>query len=413
MFNLLKAIITSTLKSAYVIITTHNVNNAFKAFIKTMSEYNIFYVKFIQSLGTNTKYFDSEKRDFLSQYLDSVPYNDNEIDKKFIDTLIEVGNINDNLKIDTDSLKVINAGIIGIVYKGKMNNKDIIVKVMKNNIKKNVYSALDDFESFLFITKYIPVLKFYYLQDLFNSNKPLLIEQLDFKTELENIKKFSINNKNTDYVKIPDVYDEFTNKNNNIIVMEYLHGKKLSQLTKSEKQYNNDLVIMFGIKSILFNRTYHADLHPGNIIFMTDSQKLGVIDYGIVGELNKNEQNDIFNFFKSAFVNKNYYNCAKIITNDLSLKINDNYVSENLLELCNNNLAAILHDIMNNTQSLDPEGLFKLNKQLFSINKKLSQTFCKVEMSIVIADSLSSNLTEPGVYFDIVENITKTLLENM
>jgi hypothetical protein len=34
-------------------------------------------------------------------------------------------------------------------------------------------------------------------------------------------------------------------------------------------------------------------------------------------------------------------------------------------------------------------------------------------MSIAIADSLSSNLTEPGVYFDIVENITKKLLENM
>ena len=193
--------------------------------------------------------------------------------------------------------------------------------------------------------------------------------------------------------------------------MEYLIGKKMSQLTLEEKLCNNDLVIKFGIKSILFNRTYHADLHPGNIIFMTNENKLGIIDFGIVGELTKNEQNEIFKFFNYAFVDKNYNNCAKIIIDFLSVKINDSYISEKHILNCYNNISTLLNQIMNTSTALDPEGLFKINKELYNINKKLSQSFCKVEMSIAIADSVSSNLSKHCNYFDTVSKITNKLLE--
>ena len=189
MYNLLSAISISIVKSIYIFIRTFNTNDAFVEFIESMSHHNIFYVKFIQSLGTNTRYVDNYKREYLSKYLDSVPYKECDIDKTFIDSLNEIG-CNNDLKIDINSLDIINSGIIGIVYKGKMNDKDIIVKVMKKNIENDVRSAIKDFEMLLCIAKYIPIIKYYYLEDLFSSNKPLLLEQLDFIKEVDNIKQF-------------------------------------------------------------------------------------------------------------------------------------------------------------------------------------------------------------------------------
>ena len=37
---------------------------------------------------------------------------------------------------------------------------------------------------------------------------------------------------NTDYIVIPTVYDKFTKKNSKILVMDFLHGIKLSNVNE-------------------------------------------------------------------------------------------------------------------------------------------------------------------------------------
>ena len=66
----------------------------------------------------------------------------------------------------------------------------------------------------------------------------------------------------------------------------------------------------FNIKSVFYDSLYHADLHSGNIIFMkekdhqgiNDILKIGVIDYGIIGKLTREEQNIFFTFLFLEFM---------------------------------------------------------------------------------------------------------------
>ena len=57
------------------------------------------------------------------------------------------------------------------------------------------------------------------------------------------------------------------------------------------------------------------DLHQGNILFQkTDDEdnpyKLGIIDYGIMGYITKEQQNNFYNFFMIVS-DKKYDECAK------------------------------------------------------------------------------------------------------
>jgi predicted unusual protein kinase regulating ubiquinone biosynthesis (AarF/ABC1/UbiB family) len=288
-FSLLKGGITSF----YNFLFTFDKNRLLIDFVETLSKDNIFYIKIFQGIGSNTNIFNEKQSEYLKKFLDKVPYKISELYDELNEELNKVGEKNEELKIDLDTLEIINSGIIGIVYKAKMNNKTIVIKVIKNNIRKKIYDALNEYEKIIKVLKYFSLFKFYYIDDIFYSNKELLLKQLDFMFEVENMKIFYENNKHTDYIEIPYVYEEFTKNNNKIIVMDYLDGKKLNEIEEEDKDNYLEQLVNFSFKSILFNRTFHCDLHPGNIIFLDNPKRLGIIDYGIIGEITKKLQRRI------------------------------------------------------------------------------------------------------------------------
>ena len=88
-----------------------------------------------------------------------------------------------------------------------------------------------------------------------------MMEQLDFNHEVENIKDMYEKNKYIDYVVVPKVYEEYTELNNDMIVMDYIDGIKLSDVMDKDKDVYSYLLAKFGIKCVLFDRLYHGDLH--------------------------------------------------------------------------------------------------------------------------------------------------------
>ena len=209
--------------------------------------------------------------------------------------------------------------------------------------------------------------------------------------EVENMKIFYENNKNTDYIEIPYVYEEFTKNNNKIIVMDYLEGKKLNEIEEDDKDNYLEQLVNFSFKSILFNRTFHCDLHPGNIIFLDNPKRLGIIDYGIVGDITKEEQANIYNFFSEIFKNKNYEEGSKILINTCSKVINqDTYIKYNKDTV--KKLAKLTNDLVNDKLNLDANFIYEINKVLYKENLKLAEFFCKIELSFGISDSVCKQL---------------------
>ena len=403
-FSLLKGGITAF----YNFLFTFDKNKLLIDFVETLSKDNIFYIKIFQGIGSNTNIFNEKQSEYLKIFLDKVPYKISELYDELNEELNKVGEKNEELKIDLDTLEIINSGIIGIVYKAKMNDKTIVIKVIKNNIRNKIYDALYEYEKIIKVLKYFSLFKFYYIDDIFYSNKELLLKQLDFMFEVENMKIFYENNKHTDYIEIPYVYEEFTKNNNKIIVMDYLDGKKLNEIEEEDKDNYLEQLVNFSFKSILFNRTFHCDLHPGNIIFLDNPKRLGIIDYGIIGNITKKEQENIYNFFNEIFKNKNYEegskilidNCSEVINEDTYVKYNENTVKK---------LAKLTNDLVNDKLNLDANFIYEVNKVLYKENLKLAEFFCKIELSFGISDSVCKQLLKNSNLIHIATNMFEKL----
>jgi predicted unusual protein kinase regulating ubiquinone biosynthesis (AarF/ABC1/UbiB family) len=403
-FSLLKGGITAF----YNFLFTFDKNKLLIDFVETLSKDNIFYIKIFQGIGSNTNIFNEKQSEYLKKFLDKVPYKFSELYDELNEELNKVGEKNEELKIDLDTLEIINSGIIGIVYKAKMNDKTIVIKVIKNNIRNKIYDAFYEYEKIIKVLKYFSLFKFYYIDDIFYSNKELLLKQLDFNLEVENMKIFYENNKHTDYIEIPYVYEEFTRNNNKIIVMDYLDGKKLNEIEEDDKDIYLEQLVNFSFKSILFNRTFHCDLHPGNIIFLDNPKRLGIIDYGIIGDITKEEQANIYNFFSEIFKNKNYEEGSKILINTCSKVINqDTYIKYN--EDTVKKLAKLTNDLVNDKLNLDANFIYEVNKVLYKENLKLAEFFCKIELSFGISDSVCKQLLNNSNLIHIATNMFEKL----
>ena len=386
-FSLFKALN----NAVYNFIFTFDKNKFFIDFVESLSRDNIFYIKIFQGIGNNTNIFNKIQSEYLKKFLDNVPFNNSELYDDLKSELEKVGKENEEFIIDLDTLEIINSGVIGVVYKAKMREKTVVVKVIKNNIKNKIYQALNEYEKIIKILTYISLFKFYYIDDIYYSNKNLLLQQLDFNFEVDNIKKFYKNNKNTDYVEIPFVYEEFTRSNNKIIVMDYLDGRKLDNLEDEEKNEYLEQLVNFSFKSILFNRTFHCDLHPGNIIFLDNPKKLGIIDYGIIGEITKEEQENIYNFFYEIFKNKNYDEGSKILINNCRKLVNrDKIIISNIDTI--DKISSLTNDLVDDKFNLDADFIYQVNKILYKENLKLAEFFCKIELSFGISDSVCKQL---------------------
>lgn len=374
-----------------------------------LSKENMFYVKFFQAISTNNNFLNKELVEFLLNYTDNVPFESKQLDYRFYNNIGIVKRIYPHLNIDEKSLKTINSGLIAVVFKGKMLDKDIIVKVIKKNIKDEMRVSIRRIEFLINIFHKLPCLKPLNLVEIFSENKQIMLDQVNFINEGKNIELFKERFKNINNIVIPNVYKEFTYYDNNMIVMDYIDGKKINQVYDDEKDEYCLQLAKFGVKCILYDGIYHGDMHPGNILFLNDGQekKLGIIDFGIVGRINREEQNSFYLFFSKLLAN-DFRSASGIILDMLSEPKCDkntiliNVDRENLLD----KMEKICEHALIIKRNFDASDIYEINKILYKYNLKLSRFFCRVELSLAISDSVCQTLSKNKTY---IQNFNKAL----
>jgi len=376
-----------------------------------LGKLNIFYVKLFQSLSTNSFLLDEKQIEYLSNYTDNVPFLECEIDTSFINSIKKVGEENPEIAISlsTDP-KPIKAGMIALVYEGRMKTgtkKRVIIKVIRKSIGAKIIDALDKIDFLFRLIGRIPFIRNTNVKDIIRENRSMMIEQTDFNTEVANIQQMCENAEHVDYLTIPQVYPEYTTDNSRIIVMDYIEGQKLSEVEECDKDGYCMMLAKFGMKGILFDRFYHADLHPGNIIFVKEpdgTKKLGIIDFGIMGRMTKDEQNYFYKFFSNMSEEDNYSESASSIIESL-VEPKDTLFSlqkedyDSLIQ----SIAVITRNAFEHNKNLKPADLFAINKILGVHKLSLSRSFCKIEMSLVISDSVSSKLCHNTSYLENIK----------
>ena len=89
-------------------------------------------------------------------------------------------------------------------------------------------------EALFSFLSWMPQIKAMNIIAIMRENRDAMIDQTNFTQELQNLNEMRKLCTYTDYVKIPEAYCEYTNKNPNMIVMEYLDGKRIEEVTSDE-----------------------------------------------------------------------------------------------------------------------------------------------------------------------------------
>ena len=126
------------------------------------------------------------------------------------------------------------------------------------------------------------------INDFFKSTQ----NELNFQVEAQNCERLKKNLLVIDkesILVVPHVYREYTTQE--VIVLEFLDGRPFNEFNSLEQL--GPVVVERLLKSVeLFTHTlladgfFHADLHGGNFFVMPD-QKIGLIDFGLMGTLSK------------------------------------------------------------------------------------------------------------------------------
>ncbi len=157
--------------------------------------------------------------------------------------------------------KLLGEGGFGITYKGSFVNKKIPVAIKELWPEK----AARQGNQIIWPSGIIPTER----QNLINK----------FKQEAENQRKCQ-------HPNIPKIYDFFTENNTAYIVMEYIEGKTLYSILKSEGKFSETrltpylLQIIDALKLLHNNNFLHRDIKPDNIILNESLDKIILIDFG-------------------------------------------------------------------------------------------------------------------------------------
>ncbi len=191
------------------------------------------------------------------------------------------------------------AASIAQAHKAKLNDgTDVVVKVQRPGI---VQLINDDLNMLYFLAELLET----YIEEVRPFN-PLGIIDEYFKTlqletnfliEANNIRRFDDNFKNDKFIIIPKVYLNLSTER--VLVLEALSGIPLSSDSSLLQQgIDPDQIVRLGLKCYLqmvfHHGLFHGDLHAGNF-FILPENKIGLIDFGVVGRINRKTQTAIAN----------------------------------------------------------------------------------------------------------------------
>ena len=180
---------------------------------------------------------------------------------------------------------------IAQVHAARLHNGDeVVLKVQKPEVETIMQTDLGVLHG---VTKLIellmPSMRFASIAPIIDEIRLRMLAETDFIAEAQNIRDFqqflavSGNTK----VVAPQVYDELTTKR--VLTMSRLHGVSMIDETAMRQYCDDPAQVMADtlntwFASLMFCNSFHADLHAGNLMLLTDG-RIGFLDFGIVGKL--------------------------------------------------------------------------------------------------------------------------------
>ena len=185
---------------------------------------------------------------------------------------------------------------IAQVHRARLSSgEDVVVKVQRPFIEEQIKSDTD-LLSWLarFLEGVVEETGIYTPTGIVAEFRSAMLLELDFENEARNIDDFAKNHQGRPLVVVPKLYRELSSRT--VITLEELKGRKLKDVL-DDRQLPGRKQLARHILDASFNQLFkdglfHGDPHPGNLIVL-EGNRLGLIDFGLVGRLTKGMQESI------------------------------------------------------------------------------------------------------------------------
>ncbi len=186
---------------------------------------------------------------------------------------------------------------IGQVHEAILTSGErVVIKVLRPEIRKIIETdiALLTFLAEMF-ERYFPELRVLnpkvFVEEFFKT----LQYELDFKIEANNIEKIKKNSESFPDLVFPKVYRELST--HEVLVLERFEGIRLNDREAVlNSNIDREKIASLGARAFLYSvlkhGLFHGDLHGGNL-FILPGDRLGVIDFGIVGRLSQKARDQL------------------------------------------------------------------------------------------------------------------------
>lgn len=256
------------------------------------------FIKMGQILSTRGDILPRELVEELEKLQDRVPpFGFDEV-KRTVERELNI-HIEDEFE-DLESQPLASASL-GQVHKAKLKSgEEVVLKVLRPDMKTSV--AIDC-EILLDTARFLEKRKLlkgkYNFVSIAREIKEFLEEETDYTHEVQNAERFRKNFSSDSSVYVPRVHWGYTS--GKVLCLERVEGIKIVNLEGIKSRgFDVKEIAKSGItaylKQILVHGFFHADPHPGNI-FVTPEGKIAFVDFGLVGELDRELRNKLGDLF--------------------------------------------------------------------------------------------------------------------
>ena len=270
------------------------------------------YIKFGQALSTRPDLLGQKTCEYLQKLQDDIKPFPGSVAKKIFEDEIEwpIEKIFRNFY----EIPIATASVAQVHLATLENGNKVAIKLLKPNIEKLLFK---DFMFFYWISRcfefFIPKVKRLKLSKNVEVLSEISLNELDLTMEASAADELAENFKDHSKYRVPKIYWELTTKK--VLVLEYIEGIKINDLSKLERDNHNiNKITEIGTEvfflQVFRDGFFHGDMHPGNI-FIDKNGMLVPIDFGIMGRLSNIDRQFLAQLL-TYLLNKNYKKVVEI-----------------------------------------------------------------------------------------------------
>ncbi len=189
------------------------------------------------------------------------------------------------------------AASLGQVHRAEMRDgRQVVVKVQRPNIRETVVKDLEIMQGIAeFLDSHTETGRRYDFALILAELRKSLMRELDYRQEMRHLIIFNRNFRQFQRILVPLPVEDYCTQR--VLTMDYIKGRKITSLSPLalmdlDSYGLAEEFFRAYLRQILVDGIFHADPHPGNV-FLTDDNKIALIDLGMVGHITPQSQENI------------------------------------------------------------------------------------------------------------------------